>query len=226
MSEFVLIDSDGCPTDVAIMKPVLKSREGTKTLETNFEAFKFPSSDIVQFKALITPCITNCEPINCNLNLPNGRTSQSISYGRRRRRRSPSINDNIDDPRQNVIVVESLSVTDKFSVKEGKIKQANFEGDRLPRMEITSPCINVISLMIFAVAFLVCQTILIISWSYIWSKKRKNTLLENELIYGTTSSGSSQWSMVPSTNQTTKRTCGPSPSFVYSVPSRQHGYLS
>lgn len=125
MSEFVLIDSDGCPTDVAIMKPVLKSRESAKTLETSFEAFKFPSSDIVQFKALITPCITNCEPINCNLNLPNGRTSQSISYGRRRRRRSPSNADDnnksdINDPRQNVIVVESLSVTDKFAVKDGK----------------------------------------------------------------------------------------------------------
>nr|XP_046915324.1 uncharacterized protein LOC124495920 [Dermatophagoides farinae] len=253
MSEFVLIDSDGCPTDVAIMKPVLKSRESAKTLETSFEAFKFPSSDIVQFKALITPCITNCEPINCNLNLPNGRTSQSISYGRRRRRRSPSNADDnnksdINDPRQNVIVVESLSVTDKFAVKDGKkrnkIEQnnhsevyADFEDsisiNGLPRMEITSPCVNVISLMIFAVAFLVCQTILIISWSYIWSKKRKNSLLENELIYGKASSASTQWSLVPSTKSInrmpiTKRTCGPlqSSSIVYSVPSRQHGYFS
>nr|XP_027196498.1 uncharacterized protein LOC113790984 [Dermatophagoides pteronyssinus] len=265
MSEFVLIDSDGCPTDIAIMKPVLKSRDNSKTLETMFEAFKFPSSDIVQFKALITPCITNCEPINCNLNLPNGRTSQSISYGRRRRRRSPSMADvddkqnvkstDINDPRKNVIVVESLSVTDKFSVKDGqkrkKIQQnnnvdvyADFEDstiDRLPRMELaTTPCINVLSLMIFAVAFLCCQTLLIISWSYIWSKKRKNSLIENELIYGTLSSAASasnsQWSSpIKSINHRipmAKASCGASShspassSFVYSVPSRQHGYLS
>lgn len=133
MTEFILIDSEGCPTDLTIMKPVLKSRDDSKALETNFEAFKFPTSDIVQFKALITPCITNCEPRECNINLPSGRISQSVSYGKRRRRRSADNSDN-----NNVVVVESLSVTDKFSVKNGqrkKIEQdqhsevyANFEG--------------------------------------------------------------------------------------------------
>lgn len=114
-----------------------------------------------------------------------------------------------------------------------QIKKDSISINSLPRMEITSPCVNVISLMIFAVAFLVCQTILIISWSYIWSKKRKNSLLENELIYGKASPASTQWSLVPSTKSInrmpiTKRTCGPlqSSSIVYSVPSRQHGYFS
>lgn len=124
MSEFMLIDSDGCPTDLAIMKPIEKVANNGQVLETRFEAFKFPTSDIVQFKALITPCVANCEPSKCNLNLPSGRTSQTMSYGRRRKRSSEPTDDVsqtngkapvFDDEQNNVIVVESLSVTDKFS---------------------------------------------------------------------------------------------------------------
>ena len=146
MSEFMLIDLDGCPTDLTIMKPIEKSSSNSgQILETRFEAFKFPTSDIVQFKALITPCVANCEPSKCNLNLPSGRTSQTLSYGKRRRRRSS--NDENDDEESkddispvlndidNVVVVESLSVTDKFTASKNKNKQndhsevyANFEG--------------------------------------------------------------------------------------------------
>ncbi|KPM06312.1 Zona pellucida-like and PAN domain containing protein [Sarcoptes scabiei] len=126
MSEFVLIDSDGCPTDMTIMKPIVKSRDDSKMFETNFEAFKFPTSDIVQFKALITPCITNCEPMNCQYDLPNGRTHSSLSYGRRRRR-STAKSRSANAPQNDMIVVESLSVTDKFSNKQKSKKKTLIE---------------------------------------------------------------------------------------------------
>lgn len=121
MSEFMLIDTDGCPTDLAIMKPIEKSGNSGRILETRFEAFKFPTSDLVQFKALVTPCVANCEPSKCNLNLPSGRTSETLSYGRRRRRDTDSSNAKVDpkapvlEDSENVVVVESLSVTDKFT---------------------------------------------------------------------------------------------------------------
>ena len=118
MSEFMLIDLDGCPTDLAIMKPIEKLSNNGQVLETRFEAFKFPTSDLVQFKALVTPCVANCEPTKCNLNLPSGRTSQSLSYGKRRRRRASGDQDGVTpvlEDSENVVVVESLSVTDKFT---------------------------------------------------------------------------------------------------------------
>ena len=148
LSEFMLIDTDGCPTDLAIMKPIEKMSQNGQTLETRFEAFKFPTSDIVQFKALVTPCVANCEPVNCNINLPSGRTSQTQSYGRRRRRSVGSgatsgsyapaaatgdaqsnAKKAILNDLDNVIVVEQLSVSDKFTAKNQKDRK-RIEKDR------------------------------------------------------------------------------------------------
>jgi hypothetical protein len=56
-SEILLVDSIGCPTDYSIMG-VLKEVNGSgQVLQANFEAFKFPTSSVVQFRALVTPCI-------------------------------------------------------------------------------------------------------------------------------------------------------------------------
>lgn len=141
MSEFMLIDGDGCPTDLAIMAPIEKSGSGGgQILETRFEAFKFPTSDLVQFKALVTPCVANCEPSRCNLSLPSGRTSQTLSYGRRRRRRETSGDDDqsskgqdskapVLEDSENVVVIESLSVTDKFTAPKNKQRKKIEEDD-------------------------------------------------------------------------------------------------
>lgn len=84
-SEILLIDGDGCPTDPTIMGPITSVDTGTgtvKILEAPFDAFKFPTSDIVQFKALVTPCLPKCEPINCNVVGHNGSVRRTDSFGR------------------------------------------------------------------------------------------------------------------------------------------------
>lgn len=85
-SEILLIDGDGCPTDPAIMGPISTVDTGSggtvKILEAPFDAFKFPTSDIVQFKALVTPCLPKCEPINCNVVGHNGAIRKADSFGR------------------------------------------------------------------------------------------------------------------------------------------------
>lgn len=87
-SEILLIDDDGCPTDPTIMGPISAvgdggpSRGTVKILEAPFDAFKFPTSDIVQFKALVTPCLPKCEPINCNVIGHNGAVRKADSFGR------------------------------------------------------------------------------------------------------------------------------------------------
>lgn len=62
-SEILLIDSNGCPTDRTIMGPLYKVNSSGQVLHAPFDAFKFPTSEIVQFKALVTPCIPYCEPV-------------------------------------------------------------------------------------------------------------------------------------------------------------------
>lgn len=85
-SEILLIDGDGCPTDPAIMGPISTVDTGSggtvKILEAPFDAFKFPTSDIVQFKALVTPCLPKCNPINCNVVGHNGAIRRADSFGR------------------------------------------------------------------------------------------------------------------------------------------------
>ena len=56
-SEILLIDSIGCPTDYSIMGVLDEVNGKGNILQANFEAFKFPTSSVVQFRALVTPCI-------------------------------------------------------------------------------------------------------------------------------------------------------------------------
>lgn len=51
-SEIMLIDGHGCPTDASIMANILQVNSDSGLLEAPFDAFKFPSSDIVQVKKM------------------------------------------------------------------------------------------------------------------------------------------------------------------------------
>jgi len=54
-SEILLIDDRGCPTDQDIMGPVNVFNATTRALSAPFDAFKFPNSDVVQFKVIARP---------------------------------------------------------------------------------------------------------------------------------------------------------------------------
>jgi len=84
-SEITLIDSNGCPTDHFIMGPIYKGSVSGKVLLSNFDAFKFPSSEVVQFRALVTPCMPSCEPVQCEQEDTSGEFRSLLSYGRKRR---------------------------------------------------------------------------------------------------------------------------------------------
>ncbi len=47
----------GCPTDYSIMGVLREVNNSGQVLQADFDAFKFPTSDVVQFRALVTPCI-------------------------------------------------------------------------------------------------------------------------------------------------------------------------
>lgn len=118
--EITLIDSRGCPTDHFIMGPIYKSTESGKSLLSHFDAFKFPSSPTVQFRALVTPCMPSCEPVQCDEQNYGSELRSIISYGRRKR----SVNDtNVIERRRrdtfttahnDMLLVQSIQINDKF----------------------------------------------------------------------------------------------------------------
>ena len=95
-NEIVLIDELGCPTDGTIMTSLSKvsSKSGSKAIETRFDAFKFPTSDAVLFKAVVSPCVGQCTPAHCYTTSSDGTHRQVFSFGRRKR--STSGGDNSD----------------------------------------------------------------------------------------------------------------------------------
>ena len=58
------LDVAGCPTDYTIMGTLREVNGSGQVLQANFDAFKFPTSDIVQFRALVTPCIPRCGSVD------------------------------------------------------------------------------------------------------------------------------------------------------------------
>lgn len=60
-----LINEDGCPTDANIMGHLVKLDPAGRKFLAPFDAFKFPSSDVVFFRAVITTCLAECRPSSC-----------------------------------------------------------------------------------------------------------------------------------------------------------------
>ena len=85
-NDIVLLDSNGCPTEGQIMGPLAKQKGNSKSLVANFDAFKFPTSEVVQFRALVTPCMPRCQPVECVYqDFYGGDNTRIISYGRKKR---------------------------------------------------------------------------------------------------------------------------------------------
>ncbi|KAH8388537.1 hypothetical protein KR093_009162 [Drosophila rubida] len=133
-AEITLIDANGCPTDQYIMGTIQKLSHNRKVLLSQFDAFKFPSSEVVQFRALVTPCIPRCEPVICDSeDGASGEQKSLVSFGRRKRsvlngtdggefmvstrqRRdvSPAAAASAAATDDNILLVQSIQITDKF----------------------------------------------------------------------------------------------------------------
>ncbi|XP_022919452.1 uncharacterized protein [Onthophagus taurus] len=173
-SEIVLIDQDGCPTDHFIMGPIYKSADTGKILLSHFDAFKFPSSEVVQFRALVTPCMPSCEPVQCNQEGTTGELRSVISYGKRRRRRSAN-------PQDNYLLVEQIRITDKFGFhSQNKSTSVANEAVYLPNSD-GGFCINVAGLVVAGTIFLASQLAIIAAWTFIWQRRRIDGKLNDSM---------------------------------------------
>ncbi|KAK4015822.1 uncharacterized protein LOC116925414 [Daphnia magna] len=189
-SEILLIDSNGCPTDQEIMGPINVLNGTSKVLRAPFDAFKFPNSDVVQFKAIVTPCLPTCEPVQCDVQDYLGYHRKIESMGKRRRRRSDAAS---HDP-HNLLVVQSIRIADKFQAvadaSPAKTKTASTESEVavLHNTDNVSqhhsnvpPCLNLLGLLMAGALFLVAQAVLIGAWAFIWQKRRQTKMAETTI---------------------------------------------
>lgn len=172
------------------MGPINSLNGTSKTLRAPFDAFKFPNSDVVQFKALVTPCMPTCNPVVCDVQDYLGYQRKIESLGKRRRRR----HETAQEP-GNLLVVQSIRIADKFQavaptaeteVRKSRIDSTGAEsevavltGPSDNSSSVTSPpCLNLLGLLMAGALFLVAQAVLIGAWAFIWQKRRQSKLSE------------------------------------------------
>ncbi|XP_077284987.1 ZP and PAN domain-containing protein neyo [Arctopsyche grandis] len=167
-SEITLIDSDGCPTDHFIMGPLFKSANTGKILLSHFDAFKFPSSEVVQFRALVTPCMPTCEPVQCGRSGEPGDLRSVLSYGRKKRSTS--------SPREDMLLVQTIQITDKFGFEKQRSGNRSttssgetifIENDRTEGF-----CLNAVGILVAIAAFLLAQVTITALWGLARRRRR------------------------------------------------------
>ena len=152
------VNITGCPTDSSIMQS-MTTVGSAKILQANFDAFKFPSSPLVQFRALVTPCMPRCDPVRCE-----DRGTFFSSFGRRKRDIPQEGMDDVDvaDPRTNnssdhvsVVVANVVHIVDSFQLRGG---------DSLP--DSSASCVfdsgHTLAVCVVLSVFLVCQCVLLL----------------------------------------------------------------
>lgn len=131
---------------------------------------------MVQFRALVTPCMPACEPVQCDQEETTGELRSVISFGRRRRRRSTVA---VSQSREDLLLVQSIQITDKFGFeRDGKLSNASATRDTvfIESEDISSTmgmCINLGEAIIAGTVFLVAQIAIIAAWTFTWQRRRQ-----------------------------------------------------
>ena len=193
-AELTLIDERGCPADPTIMSELKKSIQSDKILVSKFDAFRFPSSDMVQFRAMITPCMPTCPPVQCDVLDYTGQSRQVESYGRKKRwtADAQALLDRSKrqaDPEE-VLLIQTLHIVDKNRNKQSpatlpKIADSGLTKSDLrsvssefePEILTSTPigpthCLEENTLISGAVVFLVIQVIILTMFVFLWKRKR------------------------------------------------------
>lgn len=144
-----------------------------QVLLSHFDAFKFPSSEVVQFRALVTPCMPTCEPVQCDEEEETtGELRSVVSFGKRRRRRSAKVSQ--DD----LLLVQSIQITDKFGF-ERDFNKSSIESEAI-FIPNDSICVNVAGLIVTVIIFVSIQFAIIAAWTFIWQRRHVNSKLGSD----------------------------------------------
>jgi len=195
-TELLLIDENGCPTDSSIMGEVYRSEKSNRISLSAFDAFRFPTSEVVQFRAMITPCLPTCAPVVCDVLDYTGQTKSVDSYGRRKR----SVMSNYVElmtrkkravKAEEMLVVQSLKIVDRHGKNEEQkspkdeyrfINEDILAGGGVLEAE----CLDKTSMISGAVIFLAAQLVIVILFAMIWRRNQRNSSKGLDLLEGST----------------------------------------
>merc|ERR1712029_785399 len=128
--------------------------------------------DMVQFRAMVTPCMPTCPPVTCDVLDYTGQNRQVESYGRKKRWLEPINRVKRSSEPDEVLVVQSLRIVDKSQKKSlspslPRVIDANVtdtwvvqEMELLPAVS-SQRCVEENTLISGAVIFLVIQVIIL-----------------------------------------------------------------
>lgn len=153
-----------------------------KVLQSDFDAFKFPTSDLVQFRALVTPCIPRCDPVQCDITDYYGKRQTTSSFGRRRRRRQ--IEGRQDKgSKSDLMVAGVIRISDKFELASRKAQPDILETEIIKEdnhnvwTSQSSPehvsCLNAMSFSIGATIFVIVQCVILGVWTYLYYRRER-----------------------------------------------------
>lgn len=128
-----------------------------------------------------------CEPVQCDQEDVSGELRSVHSYGKRRRRRR---NAPVGEPREDLLLVQSIQITDKFGFNRnnnpnGKpndnstltsdsavfVRHHHQDGDS----SFDSFCVNAYGVVISCLIFLAVQIAIIAAWTYVWQRNKNAT---------------------------------------------------
>jgi len=194
-TELLLIDDRGCPTDASIMGEIYHRADSDKISLSNFDAFRFPTSDVVQFRAMITPCLPKCEPVQCDVLDYTGQTKNVDSFGRKKRSTDVDLFGNQKRTKraaapEEMLVVQQLKIVDRYGKQEEKKKellaqqakdkfdmlekQNGFAGQDISGLDLLEgECLDKSSMISGAVIFLAAQLVIVLLFAVIWRRNQR-----------------------------------------------------
>lgn len=118
-----------------------------------------------------------CEPVQCDQEESTGDLRSVISYGKRRRRRSVSTT---SQSREDLLLVESIQITDKFGFerlsKPSNATTTTRDTVYVDTDDITSflgTCMNLGEAIAAGTLFLLAQIIMIAAWTFTLQRRRQ-----------------------------------------------------
>lgn len=163
---YFLLDQRGCPSDPQTFSALRRVRQGSHSLEGNFNAFKFPFSEVVRFQATVHFCPESCPSVECFPGVS--------SHGKRRRRQIPPPHSLFEElPVQLAIVVreQGPGSTEEFTASTEEFL-TNLSGERIP----DNVCLSWGAILGSIMAFILLQFAILATWFFVLHYRRHSRL--------------------------------------------------
>lgn len=136
----------------------------------------------LQFKALVTPCLSACEPAKCDVRTHDNMIKTLDSYGRRRKRSvaADALGFN-NGTEEELIVMQTIKIMDSFNANSSK-RRNKLESLESWEWSAESECSSLFTIVIVCSLFLIGQLLIICVFTFIWNRKHSRSQCKRQLL--------------------------------------------